>query len=114
MMAVVVHPVAALSFRRDAKHRTSMCNCTSGNLEIPGSPFGRPGMTKGNLSPAGPVAGQVPGDVAVEQLLDHVEGVEELADSHDAAIAERIEIRDGELHHPLAVLLAEEHPDQGR
>ena len=25
------------SFRGDAKHRTRMCNCTSGNLEIPGS-----------------------------------------------------------------------------
>jgi hypothetical protein len=24
------------SFRGDAKHRTTMCNCTSENLEIPG------------------------------------------------------------------------------
>jgi hypothetical protein len=28
-----------------------MCNCTSGNLEIPGSPYGRPGMT-GYLTPS--------------------------------------------------------------
>src|SRR5437879_9201597 len=28
--------------------RPQMCNCTSGNLEIPGSRFARPGMTGNN------------------------------------------------------------------
>ena len=31
------------------KHRTTMCNCTSENLEIPGSRFARPGMTAEDL-----------------------------------------------------------------
>jgi hypothetical protein len=34
-----------LSFRGDAKHRTMVRNCAPENLEIPGSPIGRPGMT---------------------------------------------------------------------
>src|SRR5437879_4260500 len=34
------------SFRGDAKHRTTMRNCASENLEIPGSRVARPGMTK--------------------------------------------------------------------
>jgi hypothetical protein len=36
------------SFRGDAKHRTMVRNCAPENLEIPGSPFGRPGMTVNN------------------------------------------------------------------
>ncbi len=35
----------APSFRGDAKRRTTVRNCAPENLEIPGSPFGRPGMT---------------------------------------------------------------------
>jgi enamine deaminase RidA (YjgF/YER057c/UK114 family) len=35
------------SFRGDAKHRTTMCYCTSENLEIPGLRFAHPGMTTG-------------------------------------------------------------------
>ena len=31
------HGLLIPSFRGDAKHRTTMCNCTSENLEIPGS-----------------------------------------------------------------------------
>jgi hypothetical protein len=35
------------SFRGDAKHQTTMCNCTSENLEIPGLvPTHHPGMTE--------------------------------------------------------------------
>jgi hypothetical protein len=35
------------SFRGDAKHRTLMCDCTSGNLEIPGLVLAdHPGMTE--------------------------------------------------------------------
>ena len=36
-----------LSFRGDAEHRTTMCNCTSENLEIPGLVLAHhPGMTE--------------------------------------------------------------------
>ena len=38
--------VCPLSFRGDAKHRATMCNCTSENLEIPGLVLTHhPGMT---------------------------------------------------------------------
>jgi hypothetical protein len=34
----------------DAKRRSQMRNCASGNLEIPGSCFARPGMTAMGMS----------------------------------------------------------------
>src|SRR5580704_5299468 len=39
------------SFRGDARHRTTMCNRASENLEIPGSRYARPGMTKLKIQP---------------------------------------------------------------
>jgi hypothetical protein len=44
--------IGTLSFRGDAKHRTTMCNCTSENLEIPGPRFAHPGMTETDPAPA--------------------------------------------------------------
>src|SRR5216683_4343980 len=59
-------------------------------------------------------AGQHRGDVAFEHLLDQVEGVDDLPDLRDAAVAQRIESRDVELQHPIIAALAEEHPDMRR
>src|SRR5947208_8005310 len=43
--------IRILSFRSDAKHRTTMCNCTSENLEIPGLVLAHhPGMTKSEIA----------------------------------------------------------------
>src|SRR5437867_1367741 len=60
-----------------------------------------------------PPAGQDRGDIALQQLLDQVEGVDDFPDMADLAAAQRVEAGDVELHHSLIDVLAEEHADKG-
>ena len=59
-----------------------------------------------------PTAGQERGDVAFEQLLDQIEGVDDFPDMADLAVAQRVEASDVELHHALIDVLAKEHADE--
>ena len=59
-----------------------------------------------------PPAGQDRGDIAFEQLLDQIEGIDDFPDLADLAVAQRVEAGDVELHHALIDALAEEHADE--
>ena len=55
--------------------------------------------------------GQHRGDVAFQHLLHQVEGIDDLADLRDAAVAKGVENRHVELHDPVVAALAEERAD---
>src|SRR5258708_10723380 len=66
------------SFRGDAKHRTTMCNCTSENLEIPrcavahlrSGPSDHPGMTESDFARSLPtVIARSPCDEAIHSFF---------------------------------------------
>src|SRR5690348_8100816 len=52
-------------------------------------------------------------EVALEHLLHQVERIHDLADLDDAAVAQRVEHRDVELHDAAAVALLEERAQAG-
>src|SRR5260370_35872372 len=58
---------------------------------------------------AGFGVGQNRADVAFKQLLDQIEGIHDLADLRDTAVAKRVKRRDIELHDAVVAALAEEH-----
>src|ERR1035437_148214 len=75
----------------------------------------RRGMTgsKG-LDRAGLAFSQNRGDVAFKHLLNQIEGIHDLADLRDVAVAKRVKNRDVELHDPVVAALAEEHANMRR
>src|SRR4030088_80219 len=70
------------------------------------------GPSRNDERPSLPIflpAGQHRRDVALQHLLHQVEGVDDLADLRNAAVAKGVEGRDVELHDPLVAALAEEY-----
>src|SRR4051794_32169952 len=72
-------------------------------------PIGPRAWPGADLSGFGFVADQFSRDVAFEDLLNHLERIQDLMDLLDAAIAQRVERRDVELHDAAVGPLAEEH-----
>src|SRR5437879_9138107 len=63
---------------------------------------------------AGSGVGQNRADVAFKQLLNQIEGIHDLADLRDTAVAKRVKRRDVELHDAVVAALAEEHANNRR
>jgi len=62
---------------------------------------------------AGP-AGQRLRDIALQDLLHQIEGIQDLADLGDQAVTQGVKGGEIELHDPLVLALAEEHADRRR
>src|SRR6202030_4742325 len=71
--------------------------------------FGKPVSTFPDhaLDLVGHVVGQKRDEIALNHLLDQIEGVDDLANLDDAAITQGIERRKVELHDPVVAPLAE-------
>src|SRR6266851_8803539 len=63
---------------------------------------------------AGSGVSQNGADVAFKQLLNQIEGIHDLADLRDTAVAKRVKSRDIELYDAVVAALAEEHANDRR